>query len=66
MRSLSIGFHARLPCSIDSINSGQQFDVDGAILATLKGLLVDLDVKSNVKLDDSKRFDVVSLGYSLV
>ncbi|KAJ7497141.1 hypothetical protein FB451DRAFT_1457944 [Mycena latifolia] len=32
--------------------SGSQFDVDGAILATLKNLKVDLGVDTNVKLDD--------------
>lgn len=32
--------------------SGQQFDVDGAILAALKNLKVDLGITSDVKLDD--------------
>ena len=34
--------------------SGKQFDVNGAILKALSGLLVDLAVDSNVKLDDCK------------
>lgn len=32
--------------------SGKQFDVEGAILATLKNLLVDLAVTTSLKLDD--------------
>ncbi|KAF8314052.1 hypothetical protein DL93DRAFT_2167525 [Clavulina sp. PMI_390] len=36
----------------DGCSSGQQFDVDGAILNTLKGLTATLDVTSTVKLDD--------------
>ena len=35
-------------------DSGAQFDVDGAILKTLQGLTADLDVQSNVQLDDSE------------
>jgi hypothetical protein len=37
---------------IDKLFSGQQFDVNGAILKTLQGLKVDLAVQSSVKLDD--------------
>ena len=43
------------------IDSVQQFDVDGAIPASLKGLLVDLDVTLG-----SKRSDLVSLVSSVV
>ncbi|KAJ6593726.1 hypothetical protein B0H19DRAFT_32612 [Mycena capillaripes] len=32
--------------------SGNQFDVDGAILAALKNLKVDLEINTDVKLDD--------------
>ncbi|KAG6813669.1 hypothetical protein H0H92_008517 [Tricholoma furcatifolium] len=35
-----------------NIGSGQQFDVEGAILKTLSGLKVDLAVNSALKLDD--------------
>lgn len=35
--------------------------MDGAILATLKGLLVDLDIQSSVKLDDSKANECTSV-----
>jgi hypothetical protein len=40
--------------SIDTLSSGQQFDVNGAILKTLQGLKVDLAVESSVKLDDCR------------
>ncbi|SHO78091.1 Uncharacterized protein MSYG_2433 [Malassezia sympodialis ATCC 42132] len=35
-----------------SWHSGKQFDVFGAILNTMKGLAVELDIQSTVKLDD--------------
>lgn len=36
----------------DRFDSGNQFDVEGAILATLKNLAVDLQVSSAVNLDE--------------
>jgi hypothetical protein len=44
--------------------SGHQFDVAGAILASLKNLKVDLAVDSGVKLDDCKGL-IISVMQSL-
>ncbi|KAF9264250.1 hypothetical protein L218DRAFT_258531 [Marasmius fiardii PR-910] len=50
-------FHPPVTSSVDTsgastCSSGQQFDVSGAILSSLKNLEVDLQVDSSVKLDD--------------
>ena len=41
----------------DDNTSGNQFDIDDAILNALKGLQVTLAVTSSVKLDDCKNID---------
>ncbi|KAA1471743.1 hypothetical protein DENSPDRAFT_133322 [Dentipellis sp. KUC8613] len=49
-------FHPPINTSVDSSQptcvSGKQFDVDGAILGSLKNLQIELDVDSSVKIDD--------------
>ncbi|KAK1218918.1 hypothetical protein PQX77_018360 [Marasmius sp. AFHP31] len=40
------------PAGESTCSSGQQFDVEGAILNSLKNLAVDLQIDSGVKLDD--------------
>ncbi|KAL0580357.1 hypothetical protein V5O48_000210 [Marasmius crinis-equi] len=49
-------FHPPVTSSVDTgsstCSSGQQFDVEGAILNSLKNLEVDLQIDSSVKLDD--------------
>lgn len=44
--------------------SGQQFDVNTAILKSLSGLKVDLSIASSVKLDDCKTLVYSSSGFS--
>lgn len=36
---------------LSMISSGDQFDVDGAILASLKNLEVNLDIETEVRID---------------
>jgi hypothetical protein len=49
-------FHPPVTTSVDdnkpTCNSGKQFDVNSAILKTLNGIEVDLDIESKTKLDD--------------
>ncbi|TFY72142.1 hypothetical protein EVG20_g865 [Dentipellis fragilis] len=49
-------FHPPINASVDTSQptcvSGKQFDVDGAILNSLKNLQIELDVDSSVKIDD--------------
>lgn len=61
-------FHPPVTTSVDTQTptcvSGQQFDVNGAILKTLQGLRVDLAVQTSVKLDDfatDLSFDQISI-----
>jgi hypothetical protein len=49
---LKVAVTTTVDTSAPTCVSGTQFDVAGAILATLKNLKVDLAIDSNVKLDD--------------
>lgn len=46
-------------------DSGKQFDADGAILNSLAGLKVDLDVQSSVKLDQCEWFLPITIAVNL-
>ncbi|KAJ6607775.1 hypothetical protein B0H10DRAFT_2227490 [Mycena sp. CBHHK59/15] len=50
--NLTVPVTTTVDTSTPTCVSGTQFDVEGAILAALKGLKVDLAVTSDVKLDD--------------
>ncbi|WFD26547.1 hypothetical protein MNAN1_001530 [Malassezia nana] len=52
MKNTKTSVEPRPDSNPPSWHSGKQFDVFGAILNTVKGLTVELDIQSTVKLDD--------------
>ncbi|KAJ7716738.1 hypothetical protein DFH07DRAFT_349612 [Mycena maculata] len=50
--NIQVAVNSTVDTAAPTCVSGTQFDVDGAILATLKNLEVDLAINSNVKIDE--------------